>query len=286
MPEVDESAEERQTYGNAPGWSGRMKAVTPDSAPPTDAPVASSTTDAEAAPSAEPVPSESQPSEQGTPPSTQPESQKPFNMPPQERWDAILREREEAKQQAKEARELAQLALQKLQTPQQPSQPESDPYAGMDAPTAEFYRHLDKRIEVKATLLAEQKVQGVLQSLDAGRRELAEIKISQFRRDNPEIRPDSVEERAIAGYVQSGFDLNSAKKLALYDKLESENRALKSKTALLPTKRLANTDASAGIPTTAGLPPKPGDWRERVGDILDKGGSMTDAANLLFGKKR
>lgn len=286
---ADEDMQQRETYGGAPGWSQNQKiAAGVSTQPAQDATVESSPTpDAEAAPSADAQPSEDQSSEQATPPTSQPEPQKPFNMPPPERWEELRREREEARQQAAEARQLAQLALQKLQNPQAPVQPEIDPYAGMDAPTAEFYRNLDRRIEMKAAQLAEQKLQPLAQAYEAGRRKLAEIEIGQFRKDNPDIKANSEEEKAIAGYVQSGFDLLSAKKLALFDKLEAENRALKGKQATIPQKRAAaQSDSSAGIPATAGLPPRPGDWRQKAGDILDKGGTLKDVLGTVFGGSR
>ena len=279
MPNADEAQAERETFGNAPGWSQNQREDA-------GAAGASPTPDAVAAPSADVVeaPSQEQVTEQAPPPTSQPEPEKTFNMPPPERWEELRKQREDAERRAQQAEQLAQLALQKLQTPQVTVQPDVDPYAGMDAATAEFYRNMDKRIEVKATQLAEQKLQGVLQAVDAGRRELAEIKISQFRKDNPDIKLGSQEEALIAGYVQSGYDLQSAKKLALYDKLEAENRAFKTKQSTVPQRvAAARTESSSGIPAASGLPPKQGDWRERVGSILDKGGNVRDAAKALFG---
>lgn len=236
---------------------------------PEDAPVESSPTDAAAAPSA---------AEEQAP---QPEPDKTFNMPPPERWEELRKERDDA-------RRLAELALQKLQAPQptQAPQPEVDPYAGMDAPTAEFYRQMDRRIEQKASALADQKLQGVLQAVDAGRQELASIKIAQFRKENPDIKQGSPEETAIAGYVQQGFTLDHARKLALYDKLETENRAFKTKQAAVPRKAAANVESSAGIPESSGLPGRPGDWRQKASEVIDQGGDMLDIANTLFGRKR
>ena len=216
--------------------------------------------------------------EQVTEQVAQPEPEKKFNMPPEERWEELRQQRLQAEDRASKAEQLAQLALQKLQNPQ--AQPETDPYAGMDAPTAEFYRNMDKRIEQKATQLADQRIAGVLQAVDAGRRELASIKISQFRKENPDIVPGSKEESAIAGYVQQGMDLDMAKKIVRYDTLESENRALKSKQGLVGSKVSANaTGPTSSIPAGAGLPGKPGDWRENVRQAAKKGGSLAEILN-------
>ena len=283
MPTVEESGQERETFGNAPGWSERQKSDAVPSASQ-DAVGESSTPDAETAPSA--VESQEQVSQEGTAPSTQPEPEKKWNQPPEERWEELRQQRADAQARAEKAEALAQLALQKLQTPQAPSQPEVDPYAGMDAPTAEFYRNLDRRNQQQVQAIVAQQLQGYAQALDAGRRELAEVKINQFRQSNPDIKPNSKEEAAIAGFVSQGYDLSTSKKLALFDSLETENRALKAKQSTIPTKRAANTEQSSGIPSTAGLPPKAGDWRQRAGEILDKGGDTRDVLSTVFGGSR
>ena len=208
----------------------------------------------------------------------QPEPVKEFNMPPAERWEELRQQRVQAEERAAKAEQLAQLALQKLQNPQ--AQQEVDPYAGMDPTTAEQYRALDRRIEQRANAIADQKIQGVLQAVDAGRRELASIKISQFRKENPDIVPGSKEESAIAGYVQQGMDLDMAKKIVRYDTLESENRALRSKQSTVGSKVAANaTGPTTSIPAGSGLPGKPGDWRENVREAAKKGGSLADVLN-------
>lgn len=284
MARVDEDLEQRETYGNAPGWSNNQKEVPADAAPKMqqDAPAESSPADAPADPSPAQQESQEQTSEQATPPTSQPQPEKQFNMPPPERWEELRRQREQAEARAVQAEAMARMALEKIQGPQ-PQAQEVDPYAGMDAATAEFYRNMDKRIEQKASAMAQLQIQGVLQSMDAGRRELAEIKINQFRQSNPDIKPGSQEEAAIAGYVQQGYDLNNAKKLALYDKLETENRALKSKQSAIPQKRAAaQSESSSGIPQTAGLPGRPGSWKEKAGEVIDKGGSFQDVLKTVF----
>ena len=285
MAKIDEELEQRETYGNAPGWSNNQREVPADAAPKItkDAQAESSPADAEAESSPEQEETQQQESQEATASTSQPEPEKKFNMPPPERWEELRQQREAERQRAERAEQLAQLALQKLQTPQAPIQSEVDPYAGMDAATAEFYRNMDKRIEQKAAQLAQQQVQGVLQAVDAGRRELAEIKLNQFRQANPDIKPGSQDEAVIASYVQQGYDLTSAKKLALFDKLEAENRALKGKQAAVPQKRAAaQSESSSGIPQTAGLPGRGGNWKDKAGEVIDKGGSFQDVLKTVF----
>lgn len=286
MPNVDENGQERQTFGNPSGWGSSITEKAPDEG----APAASPPADAEAAPSADVTPSDEQVSEQATPPTSQPEQQK-FNMPPQQRWNEVIKQREEAEARARQAEQLAQLALQKLQTPQAPAVPQADPWAGLvdhpDPATARFYQQQRSLFQAEANRAAEEKLQGLVQAVEAGRSELAQIKVERFREKTPEITEGSPEEQIVASYLRRGLDLNESKKLALYDKLEAENRALKGKQAAIPRKVAAsNTESSAGIPAGSGLPPKRGDWRDTASEILDKGGSPRDVMNTIFGGRR
>lgn len=232
---------------------------------PVDAVVESSPTDA-------PAPSAAQPQE------ITPEPVKEFNMPPAERWEELRQQRVQAEERASKAEQLAQLALQKLQNPQ--AAPDVDPYAGMDASTAEFYRNIDHRIEQKALALANQQIQPVLQIADAFRRELAEIKVERFQDKNQDIKPGSEAYNHIAVLVNQGFDLQTATEKVMYKRLKEENQMLKAKQQSVGSKVSANaTGPTTSIPAGAGLPGKPGDWRETVREASRKGGSLADILN-------
>lgn len=292
MGNIDEASQERETYGSAPGWSQGEKELAADAALPLGvkgARAESPTVDAEAdsSPAQEEAPQE-EVSQEATAPTSQPEPEKKFNMPPAERWEELRREKEEAKARADRAdaraEQLAQAAIQRMsQQPQAQPQPEVDPYAGMDSATADFYRNMDRRIEQKAQMIADARMQPILHAADGLRRHQAEQDIKSFRAENPDIKPGSQEEAVIASHVQQGFDLNTAKKLAMYDKLETENRALKGKQAQVPQKRAAaQSDSSSGIPQTAGLPGRPGSWKDNVSSVHDKGGSFQDMLKAAF----
>lgn len=287
MPE-EEEAQNRETFGNSTGWgAGQSEKAPAERAPATpepepqgaqEAPPASVVPDAQADPSPENVvPSEDQPSEQGTPSTTQTEEQK-WNAPPKERWDEVIREKNEAQR-------LAQQAIEKFQAPATPAAPQpADPYAGMDAETAAQYRTLDARIDQRATQIANQKLQGQEAAITAGRQELAAMHVSNFLRDHPEIKQGSQEYEAIVAQVGQGHNLENARKLSQFNRLEEELRVLKAKQASTPRKVMANnSEATSGIPQTAGVPRQRGDWRNNVSDILDKGGSPLDAIQAAFG---
>ena len=247
-----------------------------------DAPAAPSPAiDAPAASSAEQV-SEQQPiSEQAPPPTSQPAPEQTFHMPPAERWEELRQQRAAAEERATRAEAMARMALERVQQPQAPV---ADPWDGKvnhpDPQTALFWQEQQKLFQHEAKRISEQQSQSLLQAVDAGRRELAALKISNFRKENPEIKPNSPEEQSIAGFVQQGYDLDTAKKLALYDRQEQELLALKAKQSSVGQKVAANqTGPTQGMPATAGLPGKPGDWRDNVRQAFQKGGSLADMVN-------
>src|SRR3990167_1361800 len=241
-----------------------------------DAVVESSPTDA--AVSSTEVTEQTQVSEQVTP---TPEPVKEFHMPPAERWEELRQKHIAAEERAQRAETMARMALERVQAP---ISPQADPWDGKvnhpDAQTAMFWQEQKRLFEYEARRVSDQQNQSLLQVVDAGRRELAALKISHFRRENPDIKPDSPEEKAIAGLVSQGYDLDTAKKLATYDRLEQENQALKSKQSSVGSKAAANaTGPTTSIPAGAGLPGKPGDWRENVRQAARKGGSLADILN-------
>ena len=244
---------------------------------PQDAGVDSSPTPDAAGSSPDVSPEQPQGSEQVTPP----EPVKEFHMPPAERWEELRQKSIASEERAQRAETMARMALERVQAP---TSPQADPWDGKvnhpDAQTAMFWQEQKRLFEYEARRVSDQQNQSLMQVVDAGRRELAAIKISHFRKENPDIKPDSPEEKAIAGLVSQGYDLESARKLALYDRLEQENQALKSKQSSVGSKAAANaTGPTTSIPAGAGLPGKPGDWRENVRQAARKGGGLADILN-------
>lgn len=227
------------------------------------------------APSAE-VSQEPQPSPEITAqPVVAPEEQRV----PLTRLQEVIRERDLERQRSQQLMEV----VQRVQ-PQAPVQPVNDPWEGLvnhpEPQTAMFYQQQKRLFEYTARQTAEQQNQSLMQVVDAGRRELAQIKISQFRKENPEIKPNSPEEQQIAVLIGQGYDLDTAKKLALYDRQEQELLTLRAKQSSVGAKAAANqTGPTQGMPATAGLPGRPGDWRENVRQAARKGGSLADIVN-------
>ena len=238
--------------------------------------------DAGAAPSAAPEGTVSpQPSGEGTPPTTQAE-QKPWNLPPEQRWEELRRERDEARRQVQE------LAMRPTSVAQ-PTQPQADPWEGYlnhsDPATAQFYQQQKRLMEHSLTQREQVVRKEVEQEMTGLRTEVARLNTERFREKHPDIKPGSEEERQIVSYMSGQMDgvrhpLESAKRNALYDRLEAENRALKAKQSSVGSKVAANiSESSSGIPAGAGLPGKPGDWRENVRQAHRKGGDLASMLN-------
>ena len=234
--------------------------------------------DAGVAPSATvapPAPLEA--SGQAPPPSSQPEV-KPWNLPPEQRWQEILQERDAARQAYQE---LATRVSQPVVT--LPAQPVPDPWEGLlnhpDPATAQFWQ---TQYKLQQPVL--QRVQGLERTVETGTQELAALRVENFRLKNPDITPNSLEEQAIAAYVKAGYPLEVARKAGLFDlhygQLKSDNDVLRGKAGILPQRVAANaSDATSGIPATSGLPRPPVDWRDKARQAYRKGGGLADIVN-------
>ena len=209
----------------------------------------SPTPDAVPAPSAEAPP-------QGPGPTPPPET-KPWNQPPEERWQEVLRQRDEARAQATAALQLAQQA-QANQTAAQPVRTVADPLEGLtnhpDPATAQFWQQVQRVSEVIADRKTQEHMTPLQQTLDLGRQQLAQVTVSQFRRDNPDIVPGSAEEQAISVRIQQGYPLEEAKRIVMYDVLQKRlsQQSSTQTQRQAEQRRQASPEATSGIPATAG----------------------------------
>ena len=255
------------------------------------APPISPTADAVAAPSAVPeVVSDQQPSGTAPPPPSQAEERKPWNFPPEERWEELRQQRDAALARERQAYEWLQRSQQPV-APQPAAQP-VDFWEGRinhpDPQTAQYWQGQKQMADHVAQQTRQQVMQELQPIIHATTNELARINTKEFRRENPDVKVGSEDERLIIAYMEGRVDgvrhpMESAKRNAMHERLEAENRALKSKQTATPRKAAAAaTESTSGIPATAGLPPKPGDWREKAGAVIDQGGNMKDVANAIF----
>lgn len=304
MPTVDEALQDRQTYGNAPGWAQERQTTIPpvprNQAAPLAQEEAPPASDAAAAPSAEVVveaPSQEQVSEEGTPSTTQPEPAKTWNAPPQERWEARQQELERERAARAEAERQNRLLLETIQrvAPQPQSIQAPDFWAGRidhpDPATAQYWQGQKQMFEMAAEQGKQRAIAELQPVIQAGMRKFAAQDTETFRKENPDIQPGSAEESLVIAYMNGSVDgvshpIKSARNNAVIQRLEAENRALKAKQAGMPQKRAAaQVEAGAGIPAGAGLPGRMSSAQERAGAVIDRGGSHLDAAKAFFGWK-
>ena len=239
------------------------------------------------APSAEPVaPSET------TPPS--PSQAVPVEEAkiPLSRLNEVIEQRKAA--EAREAQLLE--ALRQARVPVQPTAQPVNFWEGRinhpDLATANYWQQQKQMFDL-AKQEATQEVEARLAPvINAGRSEIARLNTERFREKNPGITVGSEDERLIISYMSGQVDgvqhpLESAKRNAMYDRLEAENRALKSKQTAIPRKAAANVETSPGIPETAGLPGKPGGWRQEAEEAFDASkGDTLAVVNAITTRKR
>jgi hypothetical protein len=143
---------------------------------------------------------------------------------------------------------------QQPQPPQQQfQQPTQDPYAGMTAEEEKFFRMIDARAEK----IAEAKMRQISPVIDAGRMELAQMKVQQFRAAHTDIKPSSPEEIAIAEKIQMGYLPEDAYKTVMWDKrvADAEKQGNINVKQRIEAKKQANVEQRS-IPTGATPPTK------------------------------
>ena len=159
------------------------------------------------------------------------------------------------KEKVDEANWYKQQLEQRLnQQPQQQfQQPTQDPYAGMTAEEEKFLRMLDARSEK----IAEQKFRQITPIIDAGRMELAQMKVQQFRTQHPDVKTNSPEEIAIAEKIQIGYLPEDAYRSVMWDSkvAETEKQVNHQTKQKMEDKRQANVEQKS-IPPAAVPPTK------------------------------
>lgn len=157
------------------------------------------------------------------------------------------------------------------QPPQQPQQPTQDPFAGMTPEEEKFFRMIDARAEK----IAEAKVRQISPVIDAGRMELAQIKVQQFRDAHPDIKANSPEEVAIAERISNGYLPEDAYKVVMWDNkvAQAEKQGSINNKKIIEAKKQANVEQHS-IPQGGTAPTKEKlTLRQRI---------ERDAANMDF----
>lgn len=103
--------------------------------------------------------------------------------------------------------------IQQRQSQQQFQQPNSDPYAGMTLEEEKFHRMIDEKIQQTAGRIVDSRMQSINPMLEAGAKEIAAIKVQEFRKAHPDIKAGSDAEYEIAKRINEatrfGYSLSS-----------------------------------------------------------------------------
>ena len=175
------------------------------------------------------------------------ETQQEESRVPYSRLKEVVDEKNWLKQQL-------ELQLQQRQTQQQFQQPTQDPYANMTAEEEKFWRLVDDR----ARKVANQELQQVRPVIDAGRMELAQMKVAQFRNSHPDIKSNSQEEIQIAERIQSGYTPDDAYWSVMGPRgaKVAEKQGEQKFKQQIQAKKQANVESKASIPVQSQPQPK------------------------------
>lgn len=174
----------------------------------------------------------------------QPEGEVPFHEHP--RFKEVIDEKNWYKQQLEQQLAQQQQPVQQTQTPQ-------NPYQGMTPEEERFMRFRDDQTKK----IVQGEMRKVNPMLQAGLQEIASMKVEQFRRDHPDIKPNSPDEVEIANKIKMGYNPNDAYWSVKGPKgvQQAEATAQKKAQQRLQQKRQANVESSPGVSATS--QPKP-----------------------------
>jgi len=147
-------------------------------------------------------------------------------------------------------------SMQQSQSPQQIQQTarQQETLPGNTPEEREFWR----MVRTEAERIADQKIQQVNPLLEAGRMELAQMKVAQFRSAHPDIKPNSPEEVAIAERIQSGYTPEDAYRAVMWDRKfqESQTRSTQQTKQKIIQKRQANVETRPSVSQASQPAPK------------------------------
>jgi len=163
--------------------------------------------------------------------------------------------------------------LQRQQSQQQFQQPESQPQELGNTPEEREFWRTQRRIAKEVAEQVNREAMGQIRPvIDAGRQELAMMKVQQFRAQHSDVKANSPEEVAIAEKISMGYLPEDAYRSVMWDKrgIEATTQAKQQVKNQIDAKKKANTvDSSASIPAQAQSVPKKS-FKDKFLENLDK----------------
>mgnify|MGYP001249908378 FL=1 len=146
-----------------------------------------------------------------------------------------------------------QLQRQQQQIPQQPMQPQQE--LGNTPEEREFWALQRKIANEEARKVSQEQLGQIRPVIDAGRMELAQMKVQQFRNAHSDVKANSPEEIAIAEKINMGYLPEDAYKVVMWEsKTASTEKQVKQQyKQTMDAKKQANVEQHS-IPSGS-LPP-------------------------------
>jgi hypothetical protein len=158
-------------------------------------------------------------------------------------------------------RQLVEQLVAQRQVPQpSPAQPQQDQYSGMTPEEKVFWQNVDARAEQKAKQIMQSQINP---QLEAAKQEFARLRVEQFYKDHPDIKPGSSEEHQIAEKVKSGYLPDDAYRIVMWPKVVGQKRVnnQEEQKQKIEAKRKANVVSSG---SSASAPPKKESFMEEI----------------------
>lgn len=193
-------------------------------------------------------------------------SEKQVQQVPYDRFREVNEER-------KQLQELVQQLASRQDKGETAREVEDDPYSGMDAETAHFYRNLDTRTQKLIQREAQRIAQPMQQQYQSLAKTVSELLTNNFRQSNKDVEPNSQEEKKIASLVSKGIDLDSATWAVMGPKrVESVKKGKVVKTQNQVQKKAQANLETQSIPRNSPLPKEKLSFREQMMRALEENG--------------
>lgn len=154
---------------------------------------------------------------------------------PYDRFQEVIKEKQYYQ-------ELVQQLASRQGQGETPKQVENDPYAGMDAETAQFYRNLDKRTQGLIQQEAQKLAEPMKRQLENQALQVSKILEQQFRQQNKDVEPNSAEEKEIASYIRMGVPIDKATMAVMGNKRLASAQNQKVQIQQVKTQQKANAN--------------------------------------------
>lgn len=199
---------------------------------------------------------EGQPTQETPTPAKEEETQEQKEQPEEEAKVPYSRLKEVVDEKNWYRQQLEQrLAQQTQQQPQQPTQAPQE--LGNTPEEREFWRMQRQIAREEATRVSQEQLGQIRPVIDAGRMELAQMKVQQFRQEHSDVKANSPEEIAIAEKIQMGYLPEDAYRSVMWDTkvASAEKQANNSVKQKIEAKKQANVEQRS-IPQGATPPTK------------------------------